>query len=460
MLTLVFLIPSLILFSVLLFTYNGQSKLNNGILFGVTVSKKALDHPEIKALQEAYKKQYITNSIVILVLFIPLFFLENLFAFQMIYFFVWIGVLLFLMTSPYRAAFRTTMRLKRENDWFVGEKRVVRADIKVAQMKEAMSISSYWFAIPLIMSIVPIIISFSQEDSLLRYTGIAAFLMTLVMFGISKSFQHSKAKVYSKKTDINLALNRTNRRYWSILWLSLAIFETINAYIAYFLLTSETTITLAVWIGSITIISLLPLAGILYVHFKVKSIEQSLLECDSDVIYTDDDEYWANGFTYHNPNDKSIMVPKRVGIGTTINTGNPVGKSIYYGLLGLTAVLIIGVSLMIVRSEYTSPELLIKEDGVITIDYPMYNFSFNVDEIEELSLIEKVPSGFKSNGEATSKYARGNFKLDEYGKTKLYIFKKSPPYIVFKLNDLYVIYNDAEPALTKQLFAELNALRK
>ncbi|WP_342439494.1 DUF5808 domain-containing protein [Paenibacillus sp. FSL L8-0436] len=39
-----------------------------------------------------------------------------------------------------------------------------------------------------------------------------------------------------------------------------------------------------------------------------------------------------NGTTYNNPNDRSIMVPKRIGIGTTINIGTKTGKYIYYGL--------------------------------------------------------------------------------------------------------------------------------
>jgi len=459
MLTIILLIPSLIMFLTLLLTYFGQRKLNNGILFGVTVPKTALDHPQIKALQESYKKSYLIYSAIIWALFIPVIFLVKMEAFQMIYFFVWLGAMIFMLTKPFRAAFRATMRLKREQDWFVGEKRVLHVDTKVTQMKKAMSISIYWFAIPLIISIVPIIASVSLDDSLLRYAGLAALIMTLVMLGISKAFQHSKAKVYSKNSDINLALNRTSRKYWSILWLCLAIFESINALIAYLMLTSESTITLAAWIGDITIVSLLPLAGILYVHNKVKSIETMLLESDGEVIYTDDDEYWANGFTYHNPNDKSIMVPKRVGIGTTLNTGTSAGKSMFFGTIVLTAVLIIGVCFMLVRSEYTSPELTLNDEGVIAIDYPKYRFSFNVDEIEELTLVDSVPSGFKSNGEATSKYARGNFKLSEMGKSKLYIFKKSPPYIVFKLQDLYVIYNDKEPGLTKQLFDEISALR-
>jgi len=72
-----------------------------------------------------------------------------------------------------------------------------------------------------------------------------------------------------------------------------------------------------------------------------------------------------------------------------------------------------------------------------------------------MSLVDIVPSGLKSNGESTTQYARGHFKLNEIGKTRLYIYKNNPPYIKFELDDVYVFYNDKDPMLTKQLFEQL-----
>ncbi|WP_370511309.1 DUF5808 domain-containing protein [Paenibacillus odorifer] len=63
----------------------------------------------------------------------------------------------------------------------------------------------------------------------------------------------------------------------------------------------------------------------------------------SRIIYTDDDEYWKNGTTYNYPNDRSILVTKRMGIATTINIATKTGKSIYYGLFVFVAVLLIGM---------------------------------------------------------------------------------------------------------------------
>lgn len=169
----------------------------------------------------------------------------------------------------------------------------------------------------------------------------------------------------------------------------------------------------------------------------------------------DDDESWKNGFTYHNPRDKRFMVPKRIGVGMTVNTGTPAGKIFMWGMCGAVAAIIGFVCFMIVRAELTSPALTLTPEQRVEIDYPMYSYDFDIADIQEISLVDQVPSGAKTNGEATNKYARGHFRLKGLGKTRLYIFKDHPPYIRIKLENGYVFYNDKDPAKTRQLYDSL-----
>ena len=53
----------------------------------------------------------------------------------------------------------------------------------------------------------------------------------------------------------------------------------------------------------------------------------------------DDDSYWKAGLFYVNPDDPAIMVPKRLGIGWTINFGRPAG--VICGVLTLLAVAVL-----------------------------------------------------------------------------------------------------------------------
>lgn len=54
----------------------------------------------------------------------------------------------------------------------------------------------------------------------------------------------------------------------------------------------------------------------------------------------DDDVFWKAGLFYVNPDDPALMVPKRIGVGWTINLGRPGGVAIAVLTLILVAVLI------------------------------------------------------------------------------------------------------------------------
>lgn len=58
-------------------------------------------------------------------------------------------------------------------------------------------------------------------------------------------------------------------------------------------------------------------------------------------VFRDDDRYWVGGFLYNNPDDPDLFVPKRYGLGWTMNIGQPRGKLMMIGMLLLPLVLII-----------------------------------------------------------------------------------------------------------------------
>jgi uncharacterized membrane protein len=56
-------------------------------------------------------------------------------------------------------------------------------------------------------------------------------------------------------------------------------------------------------------------------------------------VFRDDDRYWYGDFLYNNPDDPDPFVPKRYGLGWTVNFGHPVGKLVLIGTLLLPLVL-------------------------------------------------------------------------------------------------------------------------
>ncbi len=454
MLTAIFLGSAIICYIALLVTYKPQAKYKNGMLFAVTLPEHAMDHSEVRNIQARFNKKLTQVCLWSGVFLIPLVLLHAWFAYQTIYFLIWIIVFIIVIVLPFRRAFRETLALKRENDWFVGTKRVIQSDLRVARLKNQRLASPWLFIIPFVMAIGLNVWAAREDMQFLGLTYVG-FVLTLVFFFVSISMRRSKAKVYSMNSDVNLSLNQFRRRALSFLWLILAIIENIHVIFIYLLALNETEEMFGVWVSIVLLFSVIPIGVILYVYRRVNTLEHEVLAEDGKVIYTDDDEYWANGFTYHNPYDKSILVTKRVGIGETINTGTLVGKIVIGGVVGILALMIFGVSFMLIRSEMTSPILTITSEQRIEIDYPMYSFDFDIGDIKQLSLVDDIPSGMKTNGEATAKYSRGRFRLKELGTTRLYIFKNNPPYIKIQLEDTYIFYNDKDPLQTRQLFEQL-----
>jgi uncharacterized membrane protein len=64
----------------------------------------------------------------------------------------------------------------------------------------------------------------------------------------------------------------------------------------------------------------------------------------TDAVFRDDDRYWYGGFFYNNPDDPAIFVPKRFGLGWTLNFGHPRSKLVLIGLLvGMLVLLILPI---------------------------------------------------------------------------------------------------------------------
>ncbi|HVU67847.1 MAG TPA: DUF5808 domain-containing protein [Ktedonobacteraceae bacterium] len=55
-------------------------------------------------------------------------------------------------------------------------------------------------------------------------------------------------------------------------------------------------------------------------------------------VYRDDERYWSGGIFYHNPDDPDLFVPRRYGLGWTLNFGHPRSR-FFLLLLFLVAIL-------------------------------------------------------------------------------------------------------------------------
>ena len=69
---------------------------------------------------------------------------------------------------------------------------------------------------------------------------------------------------------------------------------------------------------------------------RIKLDEKS--ESQNDKIDRDDDKHWILGIIYYNPDDPSLFVEHRFGVGWTINVGNRKAVLGFFGFLVLFSV--------------------------------------------------------------------------------------------------------------------------
>lgn len=441
----------ILIFVVALFTTNQTAtKLNKNTILGVTLPYHILKNKDVMEIVKSYKKSYSVLILIFIILSLPMLIFKNSPSFTMIYTFTWIILLLCLNNKTYIKHFKVLYSLKRKNDWFLENKQVITVDTEVSRIKNKMPVPWLWFIPSFIICIIPFIITITVENnpnvseiflSLLSVPAIAFF------YWLYRLYSSEKTVVYNEKTEVNLACNFIHKRLWSLCWVVIATVTSMLHLLQYLNLQWKDNYSLPI---TLFLYILIFLVCVFYTYNKIRSTQSRLLEASLDVIYTDDDEFWARGY-YYNPNDRRTMVEKRIGYGFTCNMATLKGKCLTFGILVPVAVLILFLSIVFVRMDTGSFNLFIN-GSTVKIEAPLYAFSFDINEIQEVNKIDVLPKGARTNGAATEVYNLGNFNLNGYGNSRMYVYKENPPFIIVKLKDIYLFINGKTKETTDKYY--------
>jgi len=374
-------------------------------------------------------KEYKKSNVILMSLAVVSYFPIEFFRIpiSLIYMCFWITAIIYINSIVFKKYYNKVQKLKRENDWFINNKHIIKADAEVSRLKDKMPISKLWFmpalAINLISLVNAVFIGEEFVNLILVLSSLSSFIL---FFLIYNAYSKVATKVYSTDSGINMACNYVYRRIWSIIWVLAATFISVPSITSFF----DISLSLPITIIAMIIIVLVIIMG----DRKIKSTQNKLVEIsERDIYYVDDDEYWGACF-YSNPNDPSLFVEKRVGIGTTINMANPTAKKLSIGFIAFNLIILIG-TIGVVTFVTSSSFTVDIDENKVTIDSPLYGAEFNIRDIEEVSEVDNLPKGMRTNGAETEDYALGHYKLDNYGKSRVYVFKDQPKIILIKLKD-------------------------
>jgi len=320
------LFTALLVIVAMLITGLVVSRPNGNILLGVSLPNHALEDGEVKDIVKAYTRAYLWSTILCTVLVVPIAFVgEDIAVF---YFLLWCLLAFFLLLRVSEQHFTRLYDIKVANEWWVGEQHIIAVDTAVSRLKHTFMVSPRWFFLPLAVSGALLVVDVVQ--------GVTPFwplmgLGTLAMFYVLHlAIGRVRIKTYSEDSSVNLQLNYLFKREWSRCMIILAVVSCIFYVVAPIAAEAYRDVPMLVATFALCIAGLVV---IVLAHVRVKTWRNKLLHPTQKLINRDDDRFWIGGIFYSNPDDSSIIVEKRLGIGFTMNIGILPGKLILIGVV-------------------------------------------------------------------------------------------------------------------------------
>ncbi|MDC3411938.1 DUF1648 domain-containing protein [Terrihalobacillus insolitus] len=334
------------------------------VAFGVTIPYEQTRNPKVLK----YKKWYaFVTTVVALAVIIGLIVLSTILDETKL---VLVGSLfpffvLFSGLSLYFYFHYKITKLKKVHEWYSGIKQVHYADLD-ARSKDEM-LASFVHFIPMIITVTLIILTVNLFEQLpnqipthwgpdgkpdaftdkswmsVLNLPIVLFVLQLMFFGINFFTKRSGIKINAGNVTSSKLRQLRLRKYssWFLFVTNIImtlLFAGLQLNLLYEQLFSDSFLLLLPFVFLLVV-----LVGALWLAVKVgrvdSDLEGKLVTGESSKIESvDEDSYWKGGLFYFNPNDPSIFVEKRFGIGWTLNLANPIG---YFVILFPIAIILI-----------------------------------------------------------------------------------------------------------------------
>lgn len=323
-----------------------------GTPFGVTVPGEYQEHTFIKQLKKSFLIQNILLSIVFS---LPIFLfsrIENVEKQEMWGSFYFLGaVLLFMLITfgLYLHNRKAIQRWKKENQITTDTKKErIVVDTNYHKDLNAVSTQTVVFAqLGIVIFTIAVTYLFYQaipnafpihwnsqnvvdqvvEKSYLSVMMMPAIqlLMIPVMAFSHYSFIKSKQKLLANYPQLTSKQSQKFRQAWSVYFLVVSVALQLLLMLTNFYSLFFSDDFGMGWFSVIVGIFVFGIVGYsLFLTWKYgqggeKLVYNQIKEISNDITEVDEEKYWKWGIFYYNPQDPSIFVEKRFGIGTTIN---------------------------------------------------------------------------------------------------------------------------------------------
>ncbi|KAB3528831.1 DUF1648 domain-containing protein [Alkaliphilus serpentinus] len=333
------------------------------LLFGVNIPEEVLKDEKVLILKKEYRRNYLVSFCIIVGLIIFFAFRGNDIRLLNM------GITIAIMVLPINYIFihLKTKKLKAAEGWLINRKQVVMISTSRGSANKMPSMK--WFLIPAVITIFTwlftmimyphlphrIPMKFDITGKVIEYGNkgfSSAFGMPLSQLAMVLMFYYISIVIGRSKMTLNPSKPKTsveqyltaNRR-----WVAFTIFTAtiICLYFAYQqLMIIEIIKTSGVFnmVANIVLIAA-PILTLIILAISTGQSGSKITvstneERDEKLVNRDDDQFWKLGIFYFNPQDPSLWIEKRFGIGWTVNFGNPIGV-----ILGIITIIVLGWSI-------------------------------------------------------------------------------------------------------------------
>lgn len=199
--------------------------------------------------------------------------------------------------------------------------------------------------------------------------------------------------------------------------------------------------------------------NILYSFYKFDKLKNTKDLKEIEYLDYDQADYYT-AWGYNDPDDPRLFVPSLYGIGTDLNFGKVSGK-IYY------LVTIILMFALFIFSAYTfykprNYSYTKDEDEIKITSTMLYKDTIEIKDIEKINLLDSMPGKriVRIGGDALEKTSTGTYRIEDYGKVRLYIYNDTKKIIEIKTKDKNYLVNQPSDKETEDLYRKLLDLLK
>ncbi|RBP00878.1 DUF1648 domain-containing protein [Rossellomorea aquimaris] len=323
------------------------------VVFGVTIPVDEIRNEQLLR----YKKLYALLTFFISIVVLALYFIWSKDISPSENHLILAGLLLpfdilFISMSLYFYFHMKVSTLKREKQWFKDRKQVKVSELNLRTKDEML---------PWIMYVIPMVITAGlmvftlvnynslpdqipthwgpdgKPDAFTTKSYLSALTLPLVLLvmnamflGINELTRNSGIKLSAGNIKASRVRQLRLRKYTSWLLFFISILISMLFTFLQFTTLYENSVSDLLIITMPLAFSALVLIGTVLMAIKVGKKDSDLDlevidEGTGEVINADDDQYWKGGLFYFNPEDPSIFVEKRFGVGWTLNFARPMG---------------------------------------------------------------------------------------------------------------------------------------